>query len=291
MKERQAAKLQKQTELKSTTRTLLSFFPKFPMKSTEKVCIDLIDSDSGESSASKIDSQLTSDLRSYSDISHLKKRSHRIRAWHTSNRKRMPDLKHVKKLLQFHENNRPPFYGLHSTSKTKSSAVRHCRRGRRPLFNLSWIDYDHDSDEDWEEEDPGESLSGAEDGEEDNPGDDELDYTDHWLAYENEIDYADENDERLKQRPGNAEGSRENTNPSGNSSHKFVRDLLGPYVAACDNGSGLHPVMTKLSLCYVRAIQQPRFHGACNIVSGHTIKAKSPKKNPTPSIKSFFARK
>ncbi|XP_074566494.1 chromatin assembly factor 1 subunit FSM [Curcuma longa] len=57
-----------------------------------------------------------------------------------------------KKLLQFDKSNRPAYYG---TSRRKSLVV-----GRRHPFRKDpELDYDVDSDEEWEEEDPGESLS------------------------------------------------------------------------------------------------------------------------------------
>ncbi|TMW55769.1 hypothetical protein Poli38472_010651 [Pythium oligandrum] len=88
------------------------------------------------------------------------------------------------KLLQFHENYRPAYYG------TFSKRSRIFRRGRRPFAQFRQFDYSVDTDEEWEEEEPGESLSGAEseDGEDE---DDQLDYGDDWLAYEDEIEYVD----------------------------------------------------------------------------------------------------
>ncbi|KAJ0394338.1 hypothetical protein ATCC90586_007059 [Pythium insidiosum] len=46
------------------------------------------------------------------------------------------------------------------------------------------------NDEEWEEEEPGESLSGAE-SDQDESDDDQLDYGDDWLAYEDEIEYEE----------------------------------------------------------------------------------------------------
>jgi len=60
------------------------------------------------------------------------------------------------KLLQFHENYRPAYYG---TWRKHSSVIS----ARHPLkLDTSFFDYDVDSDEDWEEEEPGESLSHSE---------------------------------------------------------------------------------------------------------------------------------
>ncbi|CAA7400388.1 unnamed protein product [Spirodela intermedia] len=54
----------------------------------------------------------------------------------------------VRKLLQFDKSHRPPYYGSCAAIKP-----------RRPFAKDSCLDYDVDSDEEWEEEEPGESLS------------------------------------------------------------------------------------------------------------------------------------
>ncbi|KAJ6726814.1 CHROMATIN ASSEMBLY FACTOR 1 SUBUNIT A CAF-1 SUBUNIT A [Salix purpurea] len=66
-----------------------------------------------------------------------------------------------KQLLQFDKSHRPAFYGIWPK---KSHAVG----PRHPLRRDPDLDYDVDSDEEWEEEDPGESLSDCDkdDGEE-----------------------------------------------------------------------------------------------------------------------------
>ncbi|GLE05453.1 hypothetical protein PINS_up014466 [Pythium insidiosum] len=108
--------------------------------------------------------------------------SGRSGAW-SGRRRRDPKLG-VMKLLQFHENYRPAFYG------TCSRRPRVFRGGRRPFAQFSKLDYTIDSDEEWEEEEPGESLSGAE-SDQDESDDDQLDYGDDWLAYEDEIEYEE----------------------------------------------------------------------------------------------------
>ena len=61
------------------------------------------------------------------------------------------------KLLKFHENKRPAYWG---TWTKKSKVIT----GRRPFGrDEDRFDYDYDSDDDWEEEEEGESLSDAED--------------------------------------------------------------------------------------------------------------------------------
>lgn len=62
------------------------------------------------------------------------------------------------KLLQFDKSHRPAYYGTYSKV---SSAVG----PRHPLRKDPSLDYEVDSDEEWEEEDPGESLSDCEDKE------------------------------------------------------------------------------------------------------------------------------
>jgi len=60
------------------------------------------------------------------------------------------------KLLQFHENYRPAYYG---TWRKHSSIIT----ARRPWQqDTNFFAYDVDSDEEWEEEEPGESLSHSE---------------------------------------------------------------------------------------------------------------------------------
>jgi len=60
------------------------------------------------------------------------------------------------KLLQFHENYRPAYYG---TWRKRSSIISARRPWQR---DTSFFSYDVDSDDEWEEEEPGESLSHSE---------------------------------------------------------------------------------------------------------------------------------
>ncbi|KAG1694024.1 hypothetical protein DVH05_022041 [Phytophthora capsici] len=120
-------------------------------------------------------------------ISYLKSQRVSDRAsagcWSTR-RHRDPKLG-VMKLLQFYENNRPAYYGTFNAKK------RLLRAGRRPLTRYAEFDYSVDSDDEWEEEEPGESLSDDENDAEDIGGDD-LDYGDDWLAYEDDVEYMDD---------------------------------------------------------------------------------------------------
>ncbi|XP_036625369.1 chromatin assembly factor 1 subunit A isoform X2 [Trichosurus vulpecula] len=73
------------------------------------------------------------------------------------------------KLLQFSENHRPAYWG---TWNKKTSAIR----PRNPWSkDTKLLDYEIDSDEEWEEEEPGESLSHSEEDDEDEGGEDEDD--------------------------------------------------------------------------------------------------------------------
>ncbi|XP_043946521.1 chromatin assembly factor 1 subunit A isoform X2 [Protopterus annectens] len=71
------------------------------------------------------------------------------------------------KLLYFHENYRPAYWGTWSKNSCKISP-------RNPLSkDEDLLDYEVDSDEEWEEEEPGESLSHSEGDDEEEGGDDE----------------------------------------------------------------------------------------------------------------------
>ncbi|XP_065059859.1 chromatin assembly factor 1 subunit A-A-like [Rhopilema esculentum] len=70
------------------------------------------------------------------------------------------------KLLQFSENYRPPYYG---TWKKRSKKIT----PRNPFKkDENLLNYEIDSDEEWEEEEPGESLSGPENEDEDDEEED-----------------------------------------------------------------------------------------------------------------------
>ncbi|XP_059197920.1 chromatin assembly factor 1 subunit A [Centropristis striata] len=81
----------------------------------------------------------------------------------------VPDRKRYgpMKLLQFRENHRPAYWG---TWSKKSSHIS----PRCPLKqDKDLLDYEVDSDDEWEEEEPGESLSHSEGEDEDEPGEDD----------------------------------------------------------------------------------------------------------------------
>ncbi|XP_016356120.1 chromatin assembly factor 1 subunit A-like [Sinocyclocheilus anshuiensis] len=73
------------------------------------------------------------------------------------------------KLLQFHDNYRPAYWGTWCKKSTRISP-------RCPLRqHKGLLDYEVDSDEEWEEEEPGESLSHSEGDDDDEGGDDDDD--------------------------------------------------------------------------------------------------------------------
>ncbi|CAA7047325.1 unnamed protein product [Microthlaspi erraticum] len=78
-------------------------------------------------------------------------------SWSSSNRKK---LRRAKQLLQFDKSCRPGFYGIWPSQSEVIGP-------RRPLKKDPELDYEVDSDEEWEEEQAGESLSDCEDDEED----------------------------------------------------------------------------------------------------------------------------
>ncbi|XP_007899317.2 chromatin assembly factor 1 subunit A [Callorhinchus milii] len=103
------------------------------------------------------------------------------------------------KLLQFHENHRPAYWGTWQKNSVKVNP-------RHPLAKDEvLLDYEVDSDDEWEEEEPGESLSHSE-GDDDDEGDDEDDddgfFVPHGYLSEGErsTDEEGENPEKQKIR-------------------------------------------------------------------------------------------
>ncbi|XP_015600795.1 chromatin assembly factor 1 subunit A [Cephus cinctus] len=81
------------------------------------------------------------------------------------------------KLLMFRENRRPAYRG---TWRKKSESIT----ARRPFAkDTKWFDYDIDSDDEWEEEEPGESLKGSDDEkDEENTDDNEYDVDNEFMV-------------------------------------------------------------------------------------------------------------
>ncbi|TRZ02844.1 hypothetical protein DNTS_026718 [Danionella cerebrum] len=108
------------------------------------------------------------------------------------------------KLLQFHDNYRPAYWG---TWSKKSAFIS----PRFPLkMDKELLDYEVDSDEEWEEEEPGESLSHSEGDDDDEAGDDDDDddgfFVPHGYlsegegALEEEEEGGDPEKQKLRQR-------------------------------------------------------------------------------------------
>ncbi|ETI33642.1 hypothetical protein F442_19479 [Phytophthora nicotianae P10297] len=154
-------------------------------KSTKIAQMDAAFSFVGSSSSGAVESSqlaIFSSLKGQRDAT--KKQAVELPLLGWSSRRHRDSKLGVMKLLQFYENSRPAYYGTYST---RSPVFR---GGRRPLAQFAKFDYSVDSDDEWEEEEPGESLSDDDnDGEESD--EDNLDYGDQWLAYEDEVDYMD----------------------------------------------------------------------------------------------------
>ena len=100
---------------------------------------------------------------------------------------------HRAKLLQFCENQRPPYWGTWSKRSTSVTA-------RRPFGkDQAFFDYEYDSDDDWEEEEQGESLSDEEkdkeDEEEETEDDNDGFFVGHGVLDKDELMAIDEEDE------------------------------------------------------------------------------------------------
>ncbi|CAL1535850.1 unnamed protein product, partial [Lymnaea stagnalis] len=97
---------------------------------------------------------------------------------------------HQVKLLQFHTDYRPPYYG--TWRKQPKLFPRNPWKKDESLF-----DYEVDSDDEWEEEEPGESLS-CSDGEEEKGEEVDEDEDDGWMVphgYLSEDEGCNEDDE------------------------------------------------------------------------------------------------
>jgi chromatin assembly factor 1 subunit A len=75
------------------------------------------------------------------------------------------------KYLHFEEDVRPPYFGTWTKALTPQQ-WRHL--ARQPGYNLDFLDYDYDSEAEWEEPEEGEDLV-SEDGEEEEDGEDDMD--------------------------------------------------------------------------------------------------------------------
>eukprot|EP00554_Chaetoceros_debilis_P006650 CAMPEP_0194077568 /NCGR_PEP_ID=MMETSP0149-20130528/4172_1 /TAXON_ID=122233 /ORGANISM="Chaetoceros debilis, Strain MM31A-1" /LENGTH=1581 /DNA_ID=CAMNT_0038758635 /DNA_START=124 /DNA_END=4869 /DNA_ORIENTATION=+ len=102
------------------------------------------------------------------------------------------------KFLSFRENQRPPYHGTWSKKSTKV-------RGRCPFGkDTTYLDYDVDSEAEWEEGDDEEGEDCSETGKDDEELADEegdimkYNYQDGWLAEDDDLDMEDEDDQETK---------------------------------------------------------------------------------------------
>ncbi|XP_017491368.1 PREDICTED: chromatin assembly factor 1 subunit A-B, partial [Rhagoletis zephyria] len=80
------------------------------------------------------------------------------------------------KFYKFHENRRPPYYG---TWRKRTSVIK----PRRPFVqDTKHFDYEVDSDLEWEEEEPGESLDGSDDEKEKESEDEDYEVDNEWFV-------------------------------------------------------------------------------------------------------------
>ncbi|CAG9808302.1 unnamed protein product [Chironomus riparius] len=85
-------------------------------------------------------------------------------------------IKYRAKLLLFKENRRPAYYG---TWRKKSKSIT----ARRPFVqDAKFFDYEVDSDDEWEEEEPGESLHGSDSEKEKEKDDDDYELDDDFFV-------------------------------------------------------------------------------------------------------------
>ncbi|XP_019936438.2 chromatin assembly factor 1 subunit A isoform X1 [Paralichthys olivaceus] len=112
----------------------------------------------------------------------------------------VPDRKRYgpMKLLRFHENHRPAYWG---TWSKKSSHVS----PRCPLRqDKELLDYEVDSDEEWEEEEPGESLSHSEGEDEEEGGEDDDDDDGFFVPH----GYLSDDEGALEEESGDLENQK-----------------------------------------------------------------------------------
>jgi len=112
-----------------------------------------------------------------------------------------------RKLFHFGENRRPPYFG---TFRKKSATIS----GRRPFAKEPALDYEVDSDAEWQDEpEDGESLAESDGKSEDGaPNEHELDYQDGWLLADDVVEYesaqSDDEDDDLEDAEVDKDGKR-----------------------------------------------------------------------------------
>ncbi|CAN0205887.1 unnamed protein product, partial [Ectocarpus sp. 8 AP-2014] len=123
------------------------------------------------------------------------------------------EVRNRMKLLQFHQDHRPPYWGTWSKSSSQVT-------GRRPLgrHTKGTLNYDYDSEEDWEEEAQGEDLLSDEEVE----PEDNLDYKDGWLRQDDE--FSDEEIDRFDSGKSN---NNANNNANNNNNNRKALGFVG----------------------------------------------------------------
>ena len=104
-----------------------------------------------------------------------------------------------RKFLAFEEDTRPPYTGSWSKRSTKVT-------GRRPFGKDAALDYEYDSEAEWDEEEGGEDIDGN--GMEDDDGEEErekeknanYDYGDNWMADDDDLGLSDDDDDARELR-------------------------------------------------------------------------------------------
>jgi len=110
-----------------------------------------------------------------------------------------------KKLLHFGENRRPPYFG---TFRKRSAHVT----ARRPFAMDESLDYDIDSDLEWQEDpEDAESLGGSDAASE---NDKDLDYQDGWLMRDEDVVYASDAMDNDEYEDPATSGTHEKTQPA-----------------------------------------------------------------------------
>jgi hypothetical protein len=106
-----------------------------------------------------------------------------------------------KQLVQFDDTQRPPFWGVWSTKTVRdwslnNNTVKCSLSGRNPFGKVKKIDYDYDSDDEWEGGEPGEVLNSEaeDDEEEEEAGGKEYATNDGWMCADDVVVFSDDED-------------------------------------------------------------------------------------------------
>ncbi|KAI5651406.1 chromatin assembly factor 1 subunit A domain-containing protein [Phthorimaea operculella] len=145
------------------------------------------------------------------------------------------------KLLAFHENRRPPYWGTwRKTSKDVTP--------RRPFGQEKILDYEVDSDDDWEDEADGESLDGSAGGSDDEAGNDDYEvdnevFVPHGYLSDEEATMDEEDDDVLSLSPETQKARLKHLENEFESEMKKPTEKLKPrlYGLLWENSDGKKP--------------------------------------------------